>query len=105
MSAEKPSNRMHKILTVNVIGIVLCGLARGQTPPPARLTLAQAEALAIKNHPQVATARNVAAAAGQHVVQAKASYYPTIDGEITGTQANYKSQIGTVALAPSTLYN
>ena len=83
----------------------MSGLAPGQTPPPARLTLAQAEALAIKNHPQVATARNVAAAAGQHIVEAKSQYYPTVDGEITSTQANYKSQIGTVSLAPSTLYS
>src|ERR1035438_5804671 len=84
---------MHKIL-LSVTGILLCGLAAGQTPAPPRLTLEQAAALAIKNHPQVATARNVAAAAGQHVVEAKSSYYPTIAAEITGTQANDLSRIG-----------
>jgi outer membrane protein len=84
---------------------VLCGLARGQTPPLARLTLAQATALAIKNHPQVATARNVAAAAEQHVIQAKSTYYPTIDGEITNTQANTLSRIGAGLLPASALFN
>ena len=96
---------MHKILTANVIGIVLCGLAPGQTPAPARLTLAQAEALAIKNHPQVATARNVAAAAGQHVIQAKSAYYPTIDGEITGSQGLSLSRVGAGILPASALFD
>jgi outer membrane protein len=95
---------MHKI-HLSVTGILLCGLAAGQTPAPPRLTLEQAAALAIKNHPQVATARNVAAAAGQHVVEAKSSYYPTIDGEITGTQANSLGRIGAGILPASSLFN
>src|ERR1035438_7569124 len=105
MSEKKPSSLMHKTLTTSVIAIVMCGLALSQTQAPATLTLAQAEALAIKNHPQVATARNVAAAAGQHVVQAKSTYYPTIDAEITGTQANDLSRIGAGLLQASSLFN
>ena len=105
MSAEKPFNRMHKILAANVIGIVLCGLASGQTQASPSITLAQAEALAIGNHPQVATARNVAAAAGQHVIQARSAYYPAIDAEITGTQANPLARIGAGILPASALFN
>ena len=96
---------MRNRLPASVIGIVLCGVADCQTPAPPSLTLVQAEALAIKNHPQVATARNVAAAAGQHVIQAKSSYYPTIDGEITGTQAASLSRIGAGLLPASALFN
>jgi outer membrane protein len=92
-------------LKTSVTGIVLCGLAFGQTPAPARLTLAQAEALAIKNHPQVATARNVAAAAGQHVVEAKAQYYPTVDGEVTASQGLFGSRIGAGFLSASRLFD
>lgn len=83
----------------------MCGLTAGQTPAPPRLTLEQATALAIQNHPQVATARNVAAAAGQHVVEAKSSYYPTIDGEVTGSQALSLSRIGAGILPTSSLFD
>jgi outer membrane protein len=100
-------------LTTVTIAILLCGvlcdLGRGQTPPPStnsgRLTLEQAVALAIKNHPQVAAARNVALASGQHVVEARSQYYPTISGEITGTQAIANSRIGAGFLQASSLFD
>lgn len=100
-------------LTTVTIAILLCGvfcdLGRGQAPPPStnsgRLTLEQAVALAIKNHPQVAAARNVALASGQHVVEARSQYYPTISGEITGTQAISNSRIGAGLLQASSLFD
>ncbi len=101
--------------TTATIAIAICGVlcdgGWGQTTttppatPPGNLTLTQAVALAIKNHPQVAAARNVALATGQHVVQAKASYYPTIAAEITGAQANDLSRIGAGFLQASSLFN
>jgi outer membrane protein len=100
---------MHNRRTASAVWIVLCGLvcnpASGQTPPPPRLTLVQAEALAIKNHPQVATAQNVAAAAGQHVTEARAAYYPTVNGEITSTQGLGLSRIGAGILPASALFD
>jgi outer membrane protein len=96
---------MHRELTAGVIGIVLSSMASGQTPPPPRLTLAQAEALAIRNHPQVATAQNVAAAAGQHVTEARSTYYPTVNGEITSTQGLSLSRIGAGILPASALFD
>ena len=96
---------MHKIFTTSVAAIVLGSLAFAQPPGSAKLTLAEAEAMAIKNHPQVATARNVAAAAGQHVVEAKSQYYPTVDAEITGTQACSLCRIGAGLLPASALFN
>ncbi len=91
---------MDKILFRTTLFVIICGVASGQT-----LTLAEAEALAIRNHPQVATARNVAAAAGQHITEARAQYYPTVDGEITGTQANSLARIGAGILPASSLFN
>lgn len=69
------------------------------------LTLAQAEALAVKNHPRVALAKDLAAAAGQQVVEARSAYYPTLRGEITASQANSLARIGAGSLQPSALYN
>jgi outer membrane protein len=108
---------MRKKLTTATFAIALCGAlcdgGRGQTPPPStppatspgNLTLAEAVALAIKNHPQVAAAKNVALATGQHVVEAKSQYYPTIAAEITGVQANYDSRLGAGFLQASALFN
>jgi outer membrane protein len=105
MGEKKPLSLMHKIRSAVILASLSYGLGSAQTPAPPSLSLAQAEALAVKNHPQVATARNVAAAAGQHIVEAKAAYYPTIDGEITGTQAYDLSRVGAGLLPASSLFN
>ena len=55
------------------------------TPGQADLTLPQATALAIQNHPQIAAAQQTAAAAGQRITEARAPYYPVVNGEITGS--------------------
>lgn len=99
-------------LTSAILVIACCGVARAQTPTPAppaapggNLSLAQAVALAIKNHPQVQTARNVALASNQHITEAKAAYYPTINGEITGSQGEFGSRIGAGTLSASRLFD
>jgi outer membrane protein len=88
--------------------LVAAGLLSAQQPPaqPApALTLEQATALAIRNHPQVSVARNIAAEAGQHITESKAAYYPTLDGEVTGSQANSLARLGAGALPASALFN
>jgi outer membrane protein len=78
----------------------------GQSPTaPAPLTLLQAEAIAIKNHPQIATAQNVASAVTQGITEARSAYYPTIDGEITGAQGLTLSRLGAGSLSASLLFN
>ena len=74
-------------------------------PATTALTLPQATAIAIKNHPQIGVAQNVASAAGQHVTEARAAYYPTIDGEITGSQGLYLSRLGAGSLSTSLLFS
>jgi outer membrane protein len=77
-----------------------------QNTAPVALTLVQAEAIALKNHPQIAAAQNLAAAAGERVVESKSAYYPTINGEITGAQsANQQDRVGAGALSASRLFN
>jgi len=69
------------------------------------LTLQQAEALALKNHPQVMAAQNEASAIGQEVIQAKAPYYPVVAGDATGSGASQGARIGAGALSASRLFN
>jgi outer membrane protein TolC len=56
----------------------MAAVLHAQATPADTLTLAQAEAIALKNHPQVAAALNEAAAAGQRVTEAKSAYYPRL---------------------------
>jgi outer membrane protein len=69
------------------------------------LTLPQAVAIALQNHPQIAVAQNIEAAAGQRITEARAPYYPFVNGEVTGSQGDYLSRIGAGALSASQLFN
>jgi outer membrane protein len=81
-------------------------LVAAQTaPPPAPLTLQDAEALALKNHPQVQAAQLNYQASRQGVAEARAAYYPTLAGDVTGSQANPQSRIGAGYLSASRLWD
>jgi outer membrane protein len=92
-------------------GVVLLLGATGlaaQTPPqtpPQTLTLVEAEAIALKNHPKISAAQNVEFAAGQRVTEARSPFYPSLQGEITGSQANSLARLGAGALTNSLLFN
>ncbi len=68
------------------------------------LTLQQAEALAIKNHPQIQAAQNEINYANQQIVINRAPYLPTITGEVTGSQSYDGSRIGAGNLQASRLF-
>jgi outer membrane protein len=57
------------------------------------LTLADAEKLAIQNHPQIQAASYLAAAAGARVREVKSVYYPQAYGSLTGADAESNSRI------------
>lgn len=78
-------------------------IAFAQTPP--KLTLRDAEALALKNHPQVLAAQSEAGFANQQVTEARSAYYPAIDGDVTGSAANRGARIGAGYLTDSRLFN
>ena len=71
---------------------------------PQALTLPQAVAIAIQNHPRIAAAQNTESAAGQRITQARAPYYPAVSGEITGSQANSLSRVGAGFLTTSSSF-
>jgi outer membrane protein len=94
------------LLRINRLAIVaplIAGAALAQAPP--RLTLLEAVAIATQNHPQIQAAQNEANFAHQQIVISRSAYYPTIDGEITGSQANDLSRIGAGDLSASRLFS
>jgi outer membrane protein len=62
-------------------------------PPPARLSVAEAEALALKNNPQVTVATLTALAAKQVVRETRSAYWPTAVVDLTGVDAKENSRI------------
>ncbi|MBZ5594676.1 MAG: TolC family protein [Acidobacteriia bacterium] len=89
--------------------LALLAFGAGQTAlaqaPPPKLTLKDAEALAIKNHPQVLAAQSEVGFANQQVVETRSAYYPTVDADVTGSTANNGARIGAGFLTDSRLFN
>ena len=94
--------------------LLSAGLAAAQTSnqagqpaavlPPARtLTLSEAEELAVRNHPRIASSNLRAMAANKVVTEVRAAYFPTVSGNITGTIADEGTIIAAGALQTSSL--
>jgi outer membrane protein len=79
--------------------VALCA----QTPP--MLTLQQAKAMAVTNHPQIQAAQNEINFANQQIVINRAPYYPGVSGDITGSQGNNLARIGAGDLPASRLFD
>src|ERR1700761_8838786 len=88
------------LFAVTFVQVVL----RGQTANPP-LTLAQARALALKNHPQVLASQAMYLRAGQLTRETRSAYYPTLNGDITGAQAEVNSRLGAGVLNDPRLFN
>jgi outer membrane protein len=67
-----------------------------QTNQPAGLkfTLAEAEAYALQNHPQIASAQLTADAVRQQIREARSAFFPQIYGESTSVYAPYDDTTG-----------
>ncbi|HUY13777.1 MAG TPA: TolC family protein [Terriglobia bacterium] len=86
--------------------------SQSQAVPPAgssqvypTLTLDQAEALALKNHPQIQYARYNALASEQLVREVRSAYFPTVYGSITGSVADRNTRIGAGYIDLPSLWN
>lgn len=95
-----------KTLAFVVVCLLFYGLANlnAQNPPPA-LTLHQAEQMALKNHPQIFAAQYNALASNQGVREARSAYFPTVEGDVTGSGADRNSRLGAGFLSTSRLFN
>lgn len=70
-----------------------------------RLTLAEAENIAIQNHPRIQAATELASAAAAQVREVQSLYYPQANGAATGTYAENDSRIGAGYLNTPALFN
>lgn len=96
---------MRRICLSLFVALAGAAAAFGQASGTVKLSLQEAEALALKNHPQVLAAQNAASALGQQVVQAKAPYYPVVAGDVTGSGANQQGRVGAGFLPASRLFD
>ena len=98
MTAEKPMLRItHALLVLTISNAI------AQIPP--KLTLQQAEAIALQNHPQVQAAQHEVNYSNQQIVENRAAYYPNVTGDLTGSQGNNLARIGAGDLSASRLFN
>lgn len=87
-----------------VVGLILMlflvalnfNLVYGQTT--LRLSLSEAEELALKHHPLLSAAIYTSSAAKQLVTENQASYYPTVTMDLTGVNAEDFTRIGAGSL-------
>jgi outer membrane protein len=85
-----------------LVSLASAQTSTGNTPPV--LTLKDAEALALKNHPQVLSAHYQALASNEEVREQLAAYYPTVFGSVTGSVADPNTRIGAGSLTDSRLF-
>ncbi len=82
---------MKRILLIWVAALPL--LAQVQ-----RLTISDAERMALANHPRIKAANLEAAAAGQQVVEQRSNFFPILSGNFTGAGAGDNNRIAAGAL-------
>lgn len=87
-------------LIVSIFAAVPC---RAQAPQ--KLTLQEAEQIAIQNHPQIQAATQLASVATAQVEEARSSYYPQATGSLTGVEAEHNSRIGAGGLNNPIIYD
>jgi len=79
--------------------------AHAQNATQTPLNLKDAEALALKNHPQVLAAQATALEFNEHVVEERSAYYPNVDYALTGSGGNPQGRIGAGFLPASRLFD
>jgi outer membrane protein len=83
-------------------------LAIACTPTAAqtvqKLSLHEAEQIAIQNHPQIQAAANLASAAKSQVTEQRSAYYPTAFGSVTAVDSENNSRIAAGALNNPIIY-
>jgi outer membrane protein len=70
-----------------------------------KLTLQDAQNIAIKNHPQIQAATQLARAAAAQVTEVRSVYYPQVNGSLTGAEAQSGSRIAAGYLNSPSIYD
>jgi outer membrane protein len=71
----------------------------------APLSLAQAQQIALRNHPRIASAELMAKATGFAAKQVRSAYYPTVSGNVTGVGTEHGSVLSAGAVTTSSIYS
>jgi outer membrane protein len=86
--------------------LLLASICSAQQPqPPQRLTLAEAEQIALRGHPAVQSSQLTAHAAEQVITETRSAEFPTVFGSVTGVGALSGSRIAAGALNNPIIYN
>jgi outer membrane protein len=89
----------------NFCGIFACFCGELCAQNPSAISLAQAQEIALRNHPRIASAALSAQAAGFNVQEARAALFPTISANITGVGTDPGSVLSAGAVTTSSIYN
>jgi len=92
----------NRLVAFTGFAALICGSAAAQNAQ--KLSLQEAERIAIQNHPQIQAAIHVASAANAQVTQARSAYYPTAYGSLTAVDAENNSRITAGALNNPIIY-
>lgn len=93
-----------RTLCLSILVVVAAGVvARAQGPEKLSLDLAQA--IALKNHPQIQSAEYAARAANQMTREERSAYYPLAFGSLTGAGALPDSRLTAGGLNNPIIYN
>ena len=108
IAVAKMEDCMIKNLLITMGALILV-LASTPTPIHAQekmhLTLAEAEKLAVKNNPHLATATLVAAAASQVPAEYRSAYFPTLFASATGVDAENGTRLAAGGLTNPIVYD
>jgi outer membrane protein len=92
-----------RILAIALVGILCHASSYGSEPESPknskpveglRFTLKEAEAYALQNHPQIASAQLTSEAVSQEIREARSAFFPQIYGESTSVYAPYDQNTG-----------
>lgn len=101
---REPVFRVAAITPLLLLDLAFSASLFAQATGP-QLSLQDAQALALKNHPQVLASRANYLRAGQIVTQTRAAYYPALTGNVTGAAANLNSRVGSGLINDPRLFN
>jgi outer membrane protein len=95
-------NPPNRLFVLAVLSVLACTPAAAQNAQ--RLSLQEAEQIAVQNHPQIQGAIDLASAANAQVTQQRSAYYPTAFGSLTAVDAENNSRITAGALNNPIIY-
>jgi outer membrane protein len=83
--------------------VTLCPTLWAQAPPT--VSLEQAQQVALRNHPRIASAELAAQASGFQIKEARSAYFPALSGNVTGVGTEHGSVLSAGAVTTSSIYS